>query len=134
MKNAEKNLDNGYHCSEGIFLALGDHYLGKVDPLALRISTPFAGGLGGTHAELCGALAGGIMLIGALYGRADAQTNDDHCQALAKEFREKFQREFEYIHCQDLKDNWVGKPGQGSCAVLVARAAGVLMKVLENHK
>jgi C_GCAxxG_C_C family probable redox protein len=132
MAKARQYLDNGYHCSEGILLAVGPHYLGKVDPLAMRMATPFAGGVSGSHAELCGALAGGVMLIGALYGRSDPQVDDEPCQRLARIFRKKFIQTLGYTCCQDLKDNWVGKPGQESCALLVAQAAGVLVDVLEN--
>ncbi len=124
-------MEQGYHCSEAILLAVGEGYLTEVDPLALRISTPFAGGIGGGHMEVCGALSGGIMLIGALYGRLDGKTNDDQCLALAAEFRERFLREFGYTTCQALKDNWVGQPGQASCKELTAKAAGILIEILE---
>ncbi len=130
--NTFRYMENGYHCSEAILLALGEHYLRGVDPLALRIATPFAGGIGGTHAETCGALTGGIMLIGSLYGRVDGQTNDDRCLALAAEFRERFLREFGFTNCQALKDNWVGKPGQASCKDLTGRSAGLLIEILES--
>ena len=131
-KQAKTYLDEDYHCSEGILLAVGPHYLGEVDPLALRMTTPFAGGIAGTHEELCGALAGGVMLIGALYGRTDAHTNDDFCMDLVKDFRAAFRKEFGYTCCQDLKDNWVGKPGQENCALLVEKAAGILIDILEK--
>lgn len=129
--NTYKYMENGYHCSEAIFLALGEHYLREVDPLALRLSTPFAGGIGGTRLETCGALTGGILLIGALCGRADGQTNDERCLALAAAFRERFQQEFGFTTCQALKDNWVGKPGQPDCKTLTERTAGLLIEILE---
>lgn len=131
-EKTKQYLNDGCHCSEGVLLAVGEHYLGKVEPLALRMSTPFAGGVGRTHEELCGALAGGIMLIGALYGRSVPQVNDERCQALAKEFRKRFQEEFGFIRCQDLKDNWVGKPGQETCADLSKRTSEILIDLLEN--
>jgi len=131
QQNAWRYLEQGYHCSEAILLAVGEGCLPEVDPLALRIATPFAGGIGGGHMEVCGALSGGIMLIGALYGRSDALTNDDHCLAQAAEFRERFLREFGFTTCQALKDNWVGQPGQESCKELTARAAEILIDLLE---
>lgn len=129
--NTYRYMENGYHCSEAILLALGEHYLREIDPLALRISTPFAGGVGGTHLETCGALTGGILLIGALYGRADGQTNDDRCLALTAAFRDRFQKEFGYTNCQALKDHWVGKADQTSCKNLTERTAGLLIEILE---
>jgi len=131
-RNAYHYMEIGYHCSEAILLALGERYLKQVNPLVLRLSTPFAGGVGGTHLETCGALTGGILLIGALYGRADGQTNDDGCLALAAAFRDRFQKEFGYTTCQTLKDNWVGKAGQPDCKTLTERAAGLLIEILES--
>jgi C_GCAxxG_C_C family probable redox protein len=128
-------IRNGaWHCSEGILLTVGAHYLGEINPGALRISTAFAGGVGGTKEELCGALAGGLMVIGALYGRTDAQTNDDHCMDLAAAYRARFLERFGYIRCADLKEQWVGKKGQETCADLMAVAAGILVDVLEGEE
>ena len=123
-------LDAGHHCSEAILLAVGGYYLGEVSPQAVRMSTPFAGGVGSTHMELCGALTGGLMVIGGLAGREDAQTNDDRCQEIAAAYRAEFLRAFGWLKCQELKDHWVGIAGQESCRALVEKAAEVLMRVI----
>ena len=131
MQKAGDLMDAGYHCSEAILLAVGGYYLGEVSPQAVRMSTPFAGGVGSTHAELCGALTGGLMVIGGLAGRADAMTNDDRCQELAAAYRAEFLRTFGWLKCQDLKDHWIGIAGQESCRALVEKAAGELVGVIE---
>lgn len=132
MEQAREYLETGWHCSEGMLLAVGAHYLGEINPHALRLSTAFAGGVGGTTEELCGALSGGLMVISALHGRTDAQTNDDRCMALATAYRERFLERFGHIRCADLKEHWIGKKGQETCAELVAQAAGLLVDVLEG--
>jgi len=134
MEKARAHLNTGWHCSEGILLAVGEHYLGKINPGALRLSTAFAGGVGGTNEELCGALAGGLMVIGMLYGRTDPLTSDDRCMDLSAAFRARFLEHFGHIRCMDLKEHWVGKKGQETCAELVADAAGVLVEVLEEEE
>lgn len=58
LQKAGGLMNAGYHCSEAILLAVGGHYLGDVPPQAVRMSTPFAGGVGSTHLDLCGALTG----------------------------------------------------------------------------
>ena len=131
VADAVARMDESYHCSEAILLAVARHYAPKLDPLAVRLSTPFAGGVGCSHMELCGALAGGLLLIGALYGRSDAHSNDDLCQQLAAGWRERFLQEFGCTRCQDLRVNWVGQPGQADCKDLVARATGLLVDFLE---
>lgn len=127
-------LNVGFHCSEAILLAVGGHYLGEVSPQAVRMATPFAGGVGSTCAELCGALTGGLMVIGGLAGRESAEINDDRCQALAAAYRAEFLRTFGWLKCQDLKDHWIGIAGQESCRALMEKAAGVLVGVIEGTK
>ena len=96
------------------------------------MASPFAGGVGSTHLELCGALTGGLMVIGGLAGRAEAGTNDDRCQELAAAFRAEFLQTFGWLKCQDLKDNWIGTAGKESCRALVEKAADVLVGVIET--
>jgi len=134
MEQAREYLNTDWHCSEGILLAVGAHYLGEINPQALRLSTIFAGGVGGTTEELCGALSGGLMVISALYGRTDAKTKNDRCMALAVEYRARFLERFGHIRCADLKKHWIGQKGQETCAELVAQAAGLLVDVLEGEE
>jgi len=133
MENARAYLNADWHCSEGILLAVGEHYLGEINPGVLRSSTAFAGGVGGTNEELCGALAGGLMVISTLYGRTDARTSDERCMDLAAAYRARFLEHFGHIRCADLKEHWIGKKGNETCAELVADAAGVLVDVLEGE-
>jgi C_GCAxxG_C_C family probable redox protein len=133
VADAVARMDENYHCSEAILLAAAGHYLPDLEPLAVRLSTPFAGGVGCSKMELCGALAGGLLVIGALYGREDAQTNDDLCQALALQWRERFLQTFGDIACQDLRENWVGQPGQPDCKALVGQTASLLVDFLEKN-
>ena len=134
MGKARGYLNTGWHCSEGVLLAVGEHYLDEINPGVLRSSTAFAGGVGGTNEELCGALAGGLMVISVLYGRTDAQTNDDRCMDLAAAYRARFLEHFGYIRCADLKEHWIRKKGHETCAELVADAVGVLVDVLEGEE
>ena len=134
MEKAREYMNSGWHCSEGVLMAVGAHYMDEINPQALRISTPFAAGIGGTNAGLCGALSGGLMVIGALHGRIDPGINDDHCMDLAASYRDKFLEHFSCSRCADLKDNWVGKGSNGTCADLVAVASGLLVDVLESEE
>ena len=73
-------------------------------------------------------------MISALYGRTDPQTSDDRCMDLAAAYRARFLEHFGHIRCADLKEHWIGKKGQETCAELVADAAGVLVDVLEGEE
>ena len=72
----------------------------------------------------------GVMVISLLYGRTDAKTNDDRGKELCVDFLHRFEAEFGCVKCKELKENWVGKPGQEHCVQLVEKAAGILLDVL----
>jgi C_GCAxxG_C_C family probable redox protein len=113
-----------YHCSEAIFLAVGQHVLGDVSEGMVKMTTPFAGGVGCLHTDLCGALTGGLMVIGARDGRTDSAINDDQCQKLAADFRTAFKAKFGSVICEDLK--------KGACGQLTKEAAELLLEMLEE--
>ena len=111
---------------------MGEHVLAELPPMCMRMATPLAGGIGCTHEEACGALTGGALVIGALHGRVDATQNDDLAQSLTVTYRDRFRQEFGTTCCGPIRD-WVDSPeGPGACAVIVERAARILLDVLED--
>ena len=123
-------LRAGYHCSEAVVLAIGPVVVPDWHPACIRLSTGFAGGVGGTRNELCGALAGGVMVIGAVFGRSELQ-DDALAQQLTAEFRQRFRESLGESQCRWLRENVVApEGGLGSCAVVVERATLILLDVL----
>ncbi len=108
---------------------MGEHKLGSSSVPLSRLSTGFGGGLGGTRQELCGALSGGVMVIGALYGRTDADQDKSRPYHLAACFRERFAQAFGATICQDLRDAGYGTSGP-PCTTLVEKAARLLLEIL----
>ena len=123
-QHAADLMANEYHCSEAIFIAVGEHALGEVSENMIKMTTPFAGGIGSQHKDLCGALTGGIMAIGAIDGRSDSKVNDDACLALASTYRDAFLEKFGSLVCEDLK--------QGACGELTRQASLLLMNLLDE--
>jgi C_GCAxxG_C_C family probable redox protein len=113
-------------------LAVGEHLWGHVDEGLLRASTALAGGLGCSHEEVCGALNGGMMLIGVLYGRTDPETDDTECNRLACAYRDRFVAEFGLSRCADLRASGYGSEGIWPCSELVERATRILLGTLEG--
>jgi len=130
-KNTGTLLDQGWHCSEAMLVGLGA-LLTVTHPQVIRAATGFAGGIGEQKHDVCGALSGGIMVIGLLYGRSEVDGADEECERLSTLYRERFLKEFGYTICQDLRDNWRGKPGQENCSDLVAKASRILLDVLDS--
>ena len=113
-------------------LAVGEHLWGSVDDEILRMTTGLAGGVGCSYEELCGALSGGTLIIGSLYGRTSSETNDDECQRLVCSYRERFIAAFGTSRCADIRESGYGSEGIWPCSVLVGRAARILLETLAD--
>jgi C_GCAxxG_C_C family probable redox protein len=111
-------------------LAVGEHLWGHVDDRIRRMTTGLGGGVGGTKQELCGALSGGVLLIGALHGRTRPHEDDSRCQLLVSRYREQFAQEFGATNCGEIREGGYGSGGTVPCSVLVERAAHTLLEVL----
>ena len=114
-------------------LAVGEHLWGEVDDRTRRMTSALGGGVGGSMEELCGALSGGVLLIGGLYGRTDANQDDEECNRLVCVYRERFIQIFGTSRCTDIRDRRYGSEGQWPCSVLVERAARILLGILDGH-
>ena len=125
-------MKQGFHCSEAVLLAAGEAVMGAVDPMLCRASSGLAGGVGCGYGEMCGALSAGAMVIGLLHGRSDATTNDDFCQRLSRDYRERFIETFGDSNCGKLRASGYGAGGHTPCSVLVARATRLLLELLED--
>ena len=113
-------------------LAVGEQLWGGVDDRTLRMTTSLAGGLGCSFQEQCGALSGGSLLIGALYGRISPEEDDSECNRRVCEFRERFLQQFGATRCQDVRDSGYGSEGQWPCSALVEQTTRILWQVLEE--
>lgn len=132
-KIANSLAQEGFHCSESILIAFERILPSKLEKQTICASTPFAGGIGRNHIdEICGALSGGLMVIGLLFGRAEAHTNDDYCQYLAGVFYNRFYEHFGSVNCKYLRDNWVRKSGQENCYDLIEQSSTILLDLLEK--
>ena len=115
-------------------LAVGGHVLGDLDPRLVRMATGFAGGVGESKQEMCGALNAGVMIIGALYGRSSLEEDDLPAQRLAARYRERFAAELGTSHCSPLYEQVHAPGGLGSCSVVVERAARILLGMLAEQR
>jgi C_GCAxxG_C_C family probable redox protein len=111
-------------------LAVGESLWGQVDDPICRVSTGLAGGLGCSHQELCGALSGGVLLIGAVYGRTLPDEDDSECNRRTTDYRLRFLQQFGTTCCSDLRASGYGSDGQWPCSLLVERATRILCQVL----
>lgn len=94
---------SGYNCAQAVIGAFTDK-TGLTLEQSMAIAGGFGGGVGGCHEELCGALSGGIMVLGLLFPHlcgGDAEGKKAFYQ-LTREFRERFLAIFSVTRCEDL--------------------------------
>jgi len=112
-------------------LAVGEHYLAPLPEVLLRASNPFGGGVAGCRQELCGALSGSILILGALWGRTSSTEKDDHLKALVSRLREGFIARYGSAICQPIRD--VARDEVIGCLPVVEAAIQMLVPLIEEE-
>ncbi len=91
----------GYNCAQSVLLAMFEHWGGKND-LIPKVATAFGGGIG-RSGSVCGALAGGVIFIGAKYG-TNGSSADERTEAydIANKFYSQFWARNGSTLCREL--------------------------------
>ncbi len=119
----------GHHCSEMIFTKLGQYYDESFDPRLMRLATGFGGGIA-EAADVCGAVVGGVMLIGYLYGRSGLDEDQSACWRYSRTFRDRFHRELGGTTCYHFTRGEFNPANHRKCAEVVRKAAEILLDIL----
>ena len=102
-EQAVSKFIEGYNCAQSVLFAFCDE-LGLDKDKALKIACGFGAGMGRKE-EVCGAVSGGIMVIGAKYGRGE---NDDRKAT-----------EITYVKIRELMEQFSQKHGTYICRKLL---------------
>jgi C_GCAxxG_C_C family probable redox protein len=139
MKNQEirekvyKYYGEGYHCAETIFNTIKELHSIE-DNNTCKLASGFCGGIGKCHQDICGALAGGIMVLGSLYGREKGGEDINKLVYLSVELRQSFIQKFKSTVCKDVIENSKNIPGIESCKDVTSETTILLHQLIENHK
>lgn len=93
----------GYNCAQSVLYAYGPE-LGMDGEMALKVATGLGAGMG-RRGEVCGALTGGILVLGLKYGRGTQQ--------------DRSATEDTYRKTLDLMARFEQRAGSCSCRVLL---------------
>jgi len=134
-QQAYEHFKSGYYCSESVFKAITEAQDNNVDRSLTKLTSGFVGGMGSSHQETCGALTGGIIALGYLYGRTDPNAEIPVLKEIVIEFKERFEKEFGTTNCGILLDRF-GEQGDdySKCRELTAKAAGILTEIIEERQ
>ncbi len=100
---AVEKLLGGYNCAQSVFYAFCDD-LHFEKETALKIACGFGGGMG-LKGETCGAVTGGIMVLGTRYGRGEKD--------------ERAATDLTYTKTRELMGQFAGKHGTCVCRKLI---------------
>ncbi|PKN17075.1 MAG: hypothetical protein CVU71_17420 [Deltaproteobacteria bacterium HGW-Deltaproteobacteria-6] len=94
-----------FHCSQAIAI-VGQEKLEKDNDDLIRAMGAFGGGLGG-NGEVCGALAGGLAVLGLRYSRAHQEEKENPqmwgaAEELVRRFRDEIVKQNGSILCRDI--------------------------------
>ena len=133
----------GFNCAQAVAVAFTD-VTGMDKKEAAKLAAPFGGGMGRMR-EVCGAVSGMFMVLGALYGYdnsdADAKKKETYqqVQALAAQFKE----ENGSIICREILKNPPSDPNPSPrtaeyyakrpCARMVMTAARLMDEFIAQH-
>lgn len=130
LRRIREDFMSGHHCSEVVFAHLGRYYDPDFDPALMRLATGFGGGIA-EEADACGALVGGVMLIGYLYGRSSLEQDHTHCWELSRAYRRRFLQELGGTTCHYFTQGHFHPDNHRRCAdEVVLPAARILLDIL----
>lgn len=101
-----------YGCCPQCVLATVQETVGGVDDQTVKASHGLSGGGGLMGEGVCGALTGGLLALGARYGRdRDKLDRGRYINNFkkARELTERFRAEFGGLTCRDLQQQFTGR-------------------------
>ncbi len=128
-----------FNCSQSVFSAFAAQF-GLAGRTALKLASPFGGGVA-RRGEICGAVTGGLLVLGLARG-ADTPAGKEDIYRLSQEFMRRFENNHGTLLCRELlgcdistPEGWqeVKRTGKSTtiCRSLVRDAAEILQVLLE---
>ncbi len=127
----------GYNCAQSVLYAYGPE-LGLDGETALKVATGLGAGMG-RRGEVCGALTGGILVLGLKYGRGGQQDRSATEQTYQKtrELMERFEKRHGSCFCRVLLEGCDLRTAEGQRFfkeqdLLHKTCAGCVQSVVED--
>jgi C_GCAxxG_C_C family probable redox protein len=129
---AAQDFGHGFHCAEAVAAAVLET-LGEDAAEAVAHATAFGGGIGRTHLEVCGALAGALVAIGHLHGRRRPGGDWDAAAELGAAMRQRFEDHFGTTRCAALRRRFGAAGQMEECRQLTGWTAATLVGLIDER-
>lgn len=126
-----KNYHKGFHCAESIANTIGELFPDNSN-LDCKVSSGFCGGIGRCRLDVCGALSGGIIVLGSIYGRDKGEGDISKLVDFSARLRQLFVDEFKTTVCRDVIENLENMPEYDNCKDLTAQTAWLLYNLIKE--
>lgn len=105
-ETAEDYYRNGdFYCSEAVIKTIVDEFKLDISEKAIAMASGFPVGIGGSGCT-CGAISGGVMALGLVFGRTKAKDpRVDTAMKLSAELHNKFKDKHKSACCRVLTKN-----------------------------
>ena len=105
---AEEYFRSGtFFCSEAVVQTLNDELDNPLPEEVVRMASAFPIGLGKAQC-LCGAVSGGEMVLGMMYGRVKGEAMDPRMFECAKDLHDYIKKEYKATCCRVMTKQWEG--------------------------
>ncbi|TFF92545.1 C_GCAxxG_C_C family protein [Candidatus Thorarchaeota archaeon] len=111
----EKRNGLSFNCAESVILQVNDEVpLSGFDDSHMRIASVLGGGIAGCG-EVCGAVSGGVVCIGLMFGSEGNESEEqfrlrrEHARGLVGELIEAFEQAWGATECETLRAMDEGK-------------------------
>jgi C_GCAxxG_C_C family probable redox protein len=118
---AKKQFEKGFVCAPAVLSAYSEQF-GLEQELALKIACGFGGGIG-RMGRTCGAVTGGVMVVGLKHGQASL-ADEESRQETYKSVREFIDR-FTALHGSTICRELIGYNLSDAGELELARKSGV---------
>ena len=103
-----KRDEKGFNCCESALIRIdAEHSLPGFDKDIMKVASGFGGGVGG-GGSICGAVSGGVMAFGLLYGTDGTEDPEEYdrkrseLRKLQQDYFRAFEADYGSINCMDL--------------------------------
>ena len=124
----------GFHCAEAVSKAIVEAF-GKQPSVEIpKVASAFGGGAVKTFDGTCGALTGGLVALGYLYGRMEPGVKETQKKVfqLSQELGKRFVTELGASNCKSVLEKFGPQENMNKCKQLSGTVAGMLSDILEE--
>lgn len=135
-ETAEEYYKRGdYYCSEAVVKTIKDTFELDFSDEVIKMASGFPVGIGGSGCT-CGAVSGGVMALGMVFGRSDAKDPKVmKTMKLSAELHERFRQKRKFVCCKILTKgmDFGKKEHLGQCIAITGEVAEIVADIIARE-